>query len=311
MQGSATVNFLVHRFWTFKKSGSAPGSAAEPLTPAVSDEEAGAPHSVTLAPRDGLSVIVPVRNEGTTICPLLMRLHQAMIRADLAYEVLVVDDHSEDGTAKVAATTLHEHHLPGRVLMKSGKVGKSFSLMQGFAMAQYPILAMIDGDLELPPEALPAMVRQLARYDIVVGRRLGYGKNNFLRGQFSRMFNRLVLKLFLGIQCEVQTGIKVFWRHVYESMDLQTGPWGFDLAFVAHAMDHGFCIGEYDVVFQKRRVGPSKVNPAVVAVELLGIAVRTKLDMVQDSKAGPRCAAVDAAPSDVHRGYAGGRDNTT
>jgi putative flippase GtrA/glycosyltransferase involved in cell wall biosynthesis len=295
------VNFLVHRFWTFKKRP-APGNTIGTLSSLAVTGAGNESQSMVPALIDGVSIIVPVRNESATIGPLLMRLHQAMISGDLVYEVLVVDDCSLDETAKIAATTIDEHRLPGKVLMKFGKVGKSFSLMQGFAKAQYSILAMIDGDLELPPEALPDMVRQLSCYDIVVGRRLGYSKSNFLRGQFSRIFNRLVLRLFLGIHCEAQTGIKVFWKHVYESMDLFPGPWGFDLELVAQAMSCGFRIGEHDVLFQKRRLGPSKVNPVMVAVELLSIAVRTKLYMVQDGK-----ASATLKTATITRDHPGGR----
>ena len=181
------LNFLAHRFWTFK-GRPVPERAAGALSEAVSDvgNELGA---LLPTPGAGVSAIAPVCDESATMRSLLMRLHQAMTSADLTYEVLIVDDFSEDDTAKVAAGAIEEYDLPGKVLVKLGKVGKSFSLEQGFAQAQYPILAMIDGDLELPPEALPAMVGQLAQYDVVVGRRLSYGKDNFLRAQLTRVFN--------------------------------------------------------------------------------------------------------------------------
>jgi putative flippase GtrA/glycosyltransferase involved in cell wall biosynthesis len=277
------VNFFVHRFWTFQ-SRPVPERAAGALPEAV-NHVGNEPGAIVPTPGTGVSVVVPVRNENATMRPLLTRLHQAMTSAGLLYEVLIVDDYSEDGTAKVAAGAIEEYGLPGKVLAKLGGVGKSFSLEQGFAQAQYPILAMIDGDLELPPEALPAMVAELAHYDVVVGRRLSYGKSNFLRAQYSRVFNRLVLRFFLGITCEVQTGIKVFWKQVYESVDLLPGPWGFDIEFVAQAVARGLRIGEYEVLFQKRRLGSTKVNPASVAVELLASAIRIKFDMLQDAKA--------------------------
>ncbi|MGO8946418.1 MAG: glycosyltransferase [Ktedonobacterales bacterium] len=277
------VNFFVHRFWTFKGKSVTQGFPATSLVTEGSE--------LLTEPRSrrtrvsGVSIIVPVRNEGSTMRPLLMRLHQAMSSAGLPYEVLIVDDRSEDGTAKVAAAVIEEQHLPARVLIKQGKLGKSFSLMQGFAEAHYPVLAMIDGDLELPPEALPAMVKELARYDVVVGKRVGYSKNNSLRSQLSSIFNGFILRLFLGIDFEVQTGIKVFWRYVYESMDLTPGQWGFDMEFVAKVIAYGFRIGEFEVPFQKRQTGHSKVNPLAVAVELLSSALRIKFAILQDVKA--------------------------
>lgn len=285
-------NFLVHRFWTFRgnaaPSGGAQGAALSGAGGAVGE---------LLRPRiTGVSVIIPVRNERATMQPLLLRLHRAMTSQGLPYEALIIDDRSPDGTASVAAAVIEQYHLPGRVQVKRGKPGKSYSLMEGFDQARYPVLAMIDGDLELPPEAIPEMVKKLSRYDVVVGKRLNYSKNNSLRGQLSAAYNRLILRLFLGINIEVQTGVKVFWRLVYESMELNPGQWGFDMEFIAKALADGFRIGDYDVLFQKRQTGESKVNPIAVAGELLNSAIKIKLDILQAAKA-QATLKVRAAPN--------------
>lgn len=274
------VNFFVHRFWTFK--GKTPTTAGQ-QNDALGDT-AAKPLRLR-AGVSGVSVIIPVRNEGETIRPLLLRLHNAMTSFGIPYEALVIDDHSTDDTVKAATNAIEEQCLPARVLTKMGKPGKSFSLMEGFDEARYSALAMIDGDLELPPEALPEMVRKLALYDVVIGRRLNYSRNNSFRAQLSAAFNKVVMRLFLGINFEVQTGIKVFWKYVYESMELNPGQWGFDMEFVAKALSDGFRIGEHEVPFEKRQTGGTKVNPVVVAVELISSAVRIKFDILQTAKA--------------------------
>lgn len=285
------VNFFVHRFWTFKRSSTileTPRAAQHLNTTANScnsdsGDDAHAPYTWM----SGMSVIIPVRNEHETIPLLLERLHGAMVAIALPYEALIVDDYSSDDTAHVAETVIEERQLPARVLSKRGPIGKSFSLMEGFSEARYSVLAMIDGDLELPPEVLPEMAMQLIRYDVVVGRRTAYSRNNTVRGQMSSAFNNILLKYLLGITCEVQTGVKVFWKYVYEAEQLTPGPWGFDLEFVAKARAKGFSIGEYEVPFQKRQTGQSKVNVVLVATELIASAIRIKLAIRPTVRARP------------------------
>jgi putative flippase GtrA len=279
------VNFFVHRFWTFKgKDGKTPASDEQRHDSASDLSGAALPYRLR-AEVSGVSVVIPVRNESATMRQLLLRLHDAMTSLGIPYEALIIDDHSTDDTVKAAIDVIQEAQLPASVLSKKGKPGKSFSLMEGFDAVRYPVLAMIDGDLELPPESLPGMVRQLARYDVVIGRRLNYDKNNSFRAQLSAAFNKLVMRLFLGIDFETQTGIKVFWKHVYESVKLNPGKWGFDMEFVAKALSEGFRLGEYETPFEKRRTGVTKVNPVTVAAELLTNAVRIKLDILQTAKA--------------------------
>ncbi|HEX9037722.1 MAG TPA: glycosyltransferase [Ktedonobacterales bacterium] len=287
------VNFVTHRFWTFR-------SASLPANAVMTGSEDGAAAASALDTVDpaptGLSVIIPARNEQATIGALLLRLDAAMTAAHMPYEALVVDDYSSDRTAAVAASVIEERRLPARVLSRGGKPGKSYALMEGFAQAIYPTLAMIDADLELPPEALPAMTRALKDADIIVGRRLHYDRDNLLRGQLSAVFNQVVMRLFLGIRIQAQTGVKVFWTRVYESVDVAPGRWSFDMEFIAKALVKGYRVREFAIPFQKRQAGKGNVNPPAVALELLASALRIKLDIVRIGKTNTLTERATSAP---------------
>jgi putative flippase GtrA len=274
------VNFVVHRFWTFKSSNVAPEKQLDVLQGGARVVRVHLRSRVT-----GVSVVVPVLNEAATMPSLLIRIHDAMSALGVPYETLVIDDHSNDDTVMIAQDVISEQGLPARVMIKKGKLGKSYSLMEGFAAARYPVLAMIDGDLELPPESLPKMIDMLGDYDVVVGRRLNYQKNNPLRKQASVVFNLIFMQFLLGINVEAQTGIKVFWKHVYESTDVTSGRWSFDMEFIAKAIAEGFRVGDRLVPFQKRQAGKSKVNIVSVTTDLVASAIRIKLDILKTAKA--------------------------
>lgn len=112
----------------------------------------GAPDRATPAPR--LSVIVPARNEAARLPHLLRSLRAQRVPAD---EILVVDDHSTDGTASLAraagASVLASAALP------AGWTGKTWACHQAAAVAGGDLLCFLDADVTLAPYALERLRR--------------------------------------------------------------------------------------------------------------------------------------------------------
>src|SRR5712692_9217279 len=119
------------------------GTAAEYVPPAA-------------VPIEGLSIVIPTLNERGNIEPLSARITDALQPSGIRYELIFVDDHSTDGTRDEITALPSEHRW--QLFMKAGDKGKAQSLIEGFARARYDLLAMIDADLQYPPEALPALV---------------------------------------------------------------------------------------------------------------------------------------------------------
>jgi dolichol-phosphate mannosyltransferase len=104
------------------------------------------------APFGGVTVVIPARNEALRIAPCLEGL-----RADSAiHEVIVVDDHSDDGTADMART------LGARVVsasaLPSGWAGKCWALQQGIEAATTEWVVTLDADTEPIPGLVAALV---------------------------------------------------------------------------------------------------------------------------------------------------------
>ena len=106
-----------------------------------------------------ISVIVPVYNELKNIEELMFRLTSSLHKSDIPYEIIFVDDHSTDGTYEY----LKQFTDSSQIILhrKIGNRGKAYSLIEGFERASGTILAMIDADLQYPPEEIPNMVRVL------------------------------------------------------------------------------------------------------------------------------------------------------
>ncbi len=234
-----------------------------------------------LSPSDlqSISIVIPTLNESASIAPLLLRLDRTLTQAHLPYEAIVVDDRSTDNTSATVETLSKRNHLPARVLRKQGQPGKALSLIEGFAAAQFDVLAMIDGDLQYPPEVLPEMVHQLAHADIVVAdRRRSYSHINHLRGMLSHVFTDIIVNLLFGIDTDMQSGLKVFHRRVYAGIK-DPGRWSFDLHLVTQAISQGADVANVPIAFYERQGGKSKVAPLSVGMELLMTALRLKMHL--------------------------------
>jgi cellulose synthase/poly-beta-1,6-N-acetylglucosamine synthase-like glycosyltransferase len=231
----------------------------------------------SLQEQQKVSVIIPTLNESGNIADLLLRLDAAMVQADIFYEAIIVDDHSRDGTRDIAFRIAQDKYLPVRVLTKQGQPGKAFSLMEGFAASRYSLLAFIDGDLQYPPESLPEMIKKLDQADIVVGdRRVTYNGADLFRAALSGIFTS-VINIVFHLDTDMQSGLKVFRRKVYDEMEGEPGKWNLDLHLIIQAIHKGYKIANVPIVFAQRHAGESKVIPFAVAMELLMTVLMLKL----------------------------------
>src|SRR5947199_16115 len=101
-----------------------------------------------------VSIVVPVYNERGNIELLHNALIDTMSRANIAFELIYIDDNSQDGTYE-KLVNITSASTEGNILVfrKQGKKGKAYSLLEGYAYAQGNVLAMIDADLQYPPSA--------------------------------------------------------------------------------------------------------------------------------------------------------------
>jgi cellulose synthase/poly-beta-1,6-N-acetylglucosamine synthase-like glycosyltransferase/glycosyltransferase involved in cell wall biosynthesis/O-antigen/teichoic acid export membrane protein len=216
-----------------------------------------------------ISVIIPTLNEEQNIPHLVARLHSALAGKFLAFEFIFVDDHSTDNTLK--ALMLEMEKYPVRIFIKQGRPGKAFSLLEGFAHAQYDLIAILDADLQYPPEAIPQMANKiLAGSDVVVGRRVER-QVSVARKISSKGFAFFFGRLLHGLKVDVQSGLKVFKRELIEHLNFSPSPWTFDLEFLIQARDMGGVIDSVDIPFDNRAAGNSKITSIAKASWEIGL----------------------------------------
>lgn len=222
-----------------------------------------------------LSVVIPTLNEAGNIEPLIRRLDKAL-RAKTTFELIFIDDHSTDGSYDKLIALQAKYPRDMSVYTKEGKPGKSTSLLEGISHAKYPIVAMIDGDLQYPPEAIPHMLKNIASGDDVVIAHRRNPKSNALRRKLSGTGRKIYGSWLHGLDYDVQSGLKVFRKEIVERTKITPTPWTFDLEFLTLARDAGYSISEIYIPFAERTSGKSKIHTLRSGTEILGQAVKLK-----------------------------------
>ena len=164
-----------------------------------------------------VSVILPTFNERDNICDLVDAIHKQLEPAGYAYEVLVVDDNSPDGTAEVVRRRYRLEHagsalLPGsergtlRLFVRTQNKGLANSIRDGLLVAQGRTLVVMDTDFNHDPAMIPQMVDLLRYYDLVIGSRfvMRGGMEDRLRYHFSQLYNVFIRALF---QTQIQDNL--------------------------------------------------------------------------------------------------------
>ena len=133
--------------------------------------------------------MVPTLREAPNLEPLAERVAGAMAGRGVAWELLFVDDDSDDGTLDVAARLAGR--LPVRIEVRRGaRPDLSRAVPQGIAHGRYDRVVVMDADLSHPPERIPDLVAGLdAGCDMVVGSRYAEGASTAGDWGLARVLN--------------------------------------------------------------------------------------------------------------------------
>lgn len=135
-------------------------------------------------------LVIPTLNEAGNIPVLLRRIQDALAPLPLDYEIIVVDDDSQDGTAEVV--NQHAARDPRtRLVLRKGQRGLAGAVIRGWEATDADLLGVIDADLQHPPEVLPSLLQSiLDGADVAIASRYvngnGVGEWNKLRLFISR-----------------------------------------------------------------------------------------------------------------------------
>jgi glycosyltransferase involved in cell wall biosynthesis len=202
-----------------------------------------------------LSIIIPALNEERRLPETLEKIHQYLMAKGICAEVLVVDDGSTDGTARVVDAA-GKRFPEVRRMTNPANHGKGFAVRQGMLEARGEIALFSDADLSTPIEEADKLIAAIRQggYDGAIGsrnldRRLIETRQSALREVGGMVFNRVV-RLFTGLSfVDTQCGFKAFRRDRARILFEQQRVIGFafDPELLFLALRHGLRVAEIPV----------------------------------------------------------------
>lgn len=227
---------------------------------------------------DGL-IIIPTYNEEENISALL----NAILKLPIQFDVLIIDDNSQDKTIKNIQHIIKEY--PNRVSVKerAEKLGLGSAYTHGFKWAltqHYNYFLEMDADFSHNPNDLCKLYQacKSSTFDLAIGSRYKNGVN-VINWPMSRLllsyFGSKYVKLITGLPInDTTSGFKCYRRNVLEAIDfdkIQFQGYGFQIAMKHQAWKAKFKLTEIPITFTERQLGQSKMSANIIKEALVGV----------------------------------------
>lgn len=224
-------------------------------------------------------VIIPTYNEKENISNII----DAVMRLDVQYDILIIDDASPDGTQDLVRAKIEEY--PGRVNMKTreGKLGLGTAYILGFKWALergYSYITEMDADFSHNPNDLPRLLEEckINGADMSIGSRYITGVNvvnwpmgRVLMSYFASAYVRFITRMPLR---DSTAGFVCYSAKVLKSMNLDKirfKGYAFQIEMKFNAWRKKFKIVEVPIIFVNRKLGESKMNSSIFGEAVFGV----------------------------------------
>ncbi len=221
-----------------------------------------------------ISIIIPTYNERDNLEELVSRIDEALAGVD--YEVVIVDDNSPDGTADLARELSSKY--PIKVKVRPGKMGLSSAVVEGLELAEGDVVAVMDADLQHPPELLPELYRKVMEgCDIAIASRYvrggsvaGWSLARRVISKGSILLAWILLPKVRGVR-DPSSGYFMFRRSVVEGIVEKLDPKGFKILLEVLVKGNYTKVCEVPYTFGLRKRGSSKLGGGVIVSYLMHV----------------------------------------
>jgi dolichol-phosphate mannosyltransferase len=225
-------------------------------------------------------VIIPTYNEKENIENII----RAVFGLGKAFDILIVDDGSPDGTADIVKRLIQQEFSDRLfILERSGKQGLGTAYIFGFKWSLehgYDFIFEMDADFSHNPNDLPRLYAACAEQgaDVAIGSRYCNGMNvvNWPLGRVLMSYYASVyVRIITGMNIKDTTaGFKCYRREVLETIELDKihfKGYAFQIEMKFTAYKCGFKLVEVPIIFINRVLGTSKMNTSIFGEALFGV----------------------------------------
>ena len=212
-----------------------------------------------------VSIIIPTRNERENLPVLIEKLQEAM--GGRHFEIVIVDDDSEDGTWQVAEE-FSQRYRNIRVIRRINRKGLSSAITEGFLLGKGKYVAVLDADLQHDHRLIAAMLDEVGDCDVVVGSRYMNQKSvpgwDSWRSRLSRAGTIMAQKLLKQKISDPMSGFFMIRRKIILEIAPQLFEQGYKILFDILIRRPDLKVKELPYDFKARLYGTSKLTAAVI-----------------------------------------------
>jgi glycosyltransferase involved in cell wall biosynthesis len=207
-----------------------------------------------------ISVVIPLYNEQESLPELVAWIHRVMLENGFSYEIILIDDGSNDGSWEVIDELRNQYDTLRGIKFRRN-YGKSAGLNEGFSAARGEVVITMDADLQDSPDEIPELYRMIVEdgYDLVSG----WKKKRYdpLSKTIPTKLYNAVTRRISGIRLhDFNCGLKAYRKNVVKSIEV-IGEMHRYIPVIAKWA--GFAkIGEKVVQHRERKYGVTKFGMA-------------------------------------------------
>ncbi|MFA5044223.1 MAG: glycosyltransferase family 2 protein, partial [Kiritimatiellia bacterium] len=230
-----------------------------------------------------VSVIVPVYNEVENVERLCAKLHASLARIGRAYELILVDDGSRDGTwEKLKEQAARIPHL--RLIRLRRNFGQTAAMSAGMHQAKGEIMVTLDADLQNDPDDIPLLLERMDRgFDVVSGWRKDR-KDPFINRRLPSIIANALISRVTGVPIhDFGCTLKAYRREVLENVELYGEMHRFIPAlasWVGGSVDE-VVVRHYPREFGKSKYGLSRIVRVVLDLFTVSFLLRYSRSPIQ------------------------------
>jgi glycosyltransferase involved in cell wall biosynthesis len=219
----------------------------------------------------GISFIVPAYNEAEAICETLNKLYHVLSQQSLPYEIILVNDGSNDETQICAASVDNI-----KIIQHPVCIGYGNSIKTGIRASKFNWIGIIDADGSYSIDGLPLLLNEMIKgYDMVIASRANLNEidstpKKFFRGIFKKIIHVLNDKRIE----DPNSGFRIFKKDLsLELMPFLCGNFSFTTSFTILASGLDYFISYVPLTYHKR-VGKSKVRHLRDSIQALQLIIQ-------------------------------------
>ncbi len=226
-----------------------------------------------------VSLIIACYKDGAYLESSLQEIEKVMAQLRYSYELILIDDCSPDGSARIAEESALRRSNT-RLILHLRNMGRGATVSEGMRMAQGKYVGFLDIDLEVHARYIPSMLQALEDgYDGATAHRyyeIRWNPGIFFRHILSVGYHSLVCLLLNLPYQDTETGYKFFRRErILPILDKTFSPgWFWDTEIMAQCYYHELRILEIPALFLRRPERTSTVKPVRDSIVYLRELIR-------------------------------------